>query len=103
MQGAERDEVYGQYAKEAKGIDRWLYQNDKESQEIWQLLEQGQVCGVEGCIMEEDLARQKQFILYEEFIGKEAVDVSEYQFCTKEIMAEFVEGCVEKIFEEIFI
>lgn len=97
MQGAERDEVYGLYAKEAKGIDLWLYQNDKETQEIWQLLEQGQVCRVEGCIMEEDLARQKQFLLYEEFIGKEAVDVSGYRFCTKEVMEEFVERCVEKM------
>lgn len=101
-QGAKRDEVYGEYGKEAKGMDLWLYQNDKETQEIWRLLEQGKVCGVDGCILEEDLARQKQSLLYEQFIGKDAVDVSRYRICTKEIMVEFIKACIERIFEEIF-
>ncbi|MCX4340336.1 MAG: zinc dependent phospholipase C family protein [Lachnospiraceae bacterium] len=101
-QGAKRDEVYGEYGKEAKGMDLWLYQNDKETQEIWQLLEQGKACGVKGCIQEEDLARQKQFLLYEEFIGKDTVDVSRYRFCTRKIMAEFIKVCEEKIFGELF-
>lgn len=101
-QGAKRDEVYGEYGKEAKGMDLWLYQNDKETQDIWRLLEQGKVCGVDGCILEEDLARQKQSLLYEQFIGKNAVDVSRYRICTKEIMVEFIKACIERIFEEIF-
>lgn len=100
-QGAKRDEVYGAYGKEAKGMDLWLYQNDEEVQEIWRLLEQGKTYGMEGCILEEDLARQKHFLLYEEFIGKDAVDVSGYQYCTREIMTEFIKTCVEKIFEVI--
>lgn len=102
MRGADLDEVYGQYAAEAYGIDQWLYQDDRESPEIWRLLEQGQVYGVEGCIREEDLARQKQSLLYEQFAGKEGIDVSGYRFCTKEIMERFVEMCVEKISREIF-
>lgn len=101
MRGADLDEVYGQYAAEAHGIDQWLYQNDRESPEIWRLLEQGQVCGVEGCILKEDLTRQKQSLLYEQFTGKAAVDVSGYRFCTKEIMESFMEMCVERIFREI--
>ena len=101
MQGADLDEVYGQYAAEAYGIDQWLYQNDRESPEIWRLLEQGQICGVEGCILKEDLARQKQSLLYEQFVGKAVADVSGYRFCTKEIMERFMETCVEKICREI--
>lgn len=58
---------------------------------------------VYGRIQEEDLARQKHFLLYEEFTGKDAVDVSGYRYCTKEIMAEFIKTCEEKIFGEIFI
>lgn len=103
MQGINFDEVYGKYAAEAYGIDQWLYQNDKEAQEIWRLLEQGEVCGVEGHILKEDLARQKQSLLYEQFTGKAAVDVSGYRFCTKKIMENFVGECVETIFREIFI
>ena len=102
MQGADLDEVYGQYAAKAYGIDQWLYQNDRESPEIWRLLEQGQICGVEGCILKEDLARQKQSLLYEQFVGKAVADVSGYRFCTKQIMEEFVGRCVEKICREIF-
>ena len=101
MQGADLDEVYGQYAAEAYGIDQGLNQNDRESPEIWRLLEQGQICGVEGCILKEDLARQKQSLLYEQFVGKAVADVSGYRFCTKEIMERFMETCVEKICREI--
>ncbi len=103
MQGINFGEVYGKYAAEAYGIDQWLYQNDKEAQEIWRLLEQGEVCGVDGHILKEDLARQKQSLLYEQFTGKAAVDVSGYRFCTKKIMENFVGECVERIFREIFI
>lgn len=101
MQGADFDEVYGQYAAEAYGFDQWLYQSGKESREIWRLLEQGQVCGVNGCIRKEDLARQKQSLLNEQFTGKAAVDVSGYRFCTREVMEAFVERCVERIQEHI--
>lgn len=102
MQSADYDEVYGRYAAEAYGIDQWLYQNGKESQEIWRLLEQGRAYGVKGCILKEDLAKQKQSLLYEQFTGKTAVDVSGYRFCTKGIMAEFINFCKQKIFKEIF-
>lgn len=101
MQGEAVDEVHREYAVEAYGFDQWLYQNSKESQEIWRLLEQGQVYGVKGCILKEDLAKQKQSLLHEQFTGKAAVDVSGYRFCTREIMEEFVERCVERIFSEI--
>lgn len=101
MQGEAVDEVHREYAVEAYGIDQWLYQNGEESQEIWRLLEQGQVCGVNGCILKEDLARQKQSLLNEQFTGKAAVGVSGYRFCTKEVMEEFVERCVERIQKHI--
>lgn len=101
MQGADFDEVYGQYEAEAYGFDQWLYQNGKESREIWRLLEQGQVYGVNDCIRKEDLARQKQSLLSEQFTGKAVVDVSGYRFCTREVMEAFVERCVEKIQEHI--
>ncbi|MBD5522850.1 MAG: hypothetical protein HDR04_00225 [Lachnospiraceae bacterium] len=42
------------------------------------------------------LARQKRSLLMEEFTGEKEYDVSGYQFCTKEIMGEFVKKCVEK-------
>ena len=47
--------------------------------------------------MEEDLARQKQSLLVEQFTGEKAYEVSGYQFCTKDIMGEFVKKCVEEI------
>ena len=101
MQGTEVDEVHERYAAEAYGFDQWLYQTDKNSEEIWQLLEQGCVYGIEGCVLEEDLARQKRSLLIEQFTGEKVYDVSGYRFCTKEIMGEFVKKCVEEIFREI--
>lgn len=101
MQGEAVDEVHREYAVEAYGIDQWLYQNGEESQEIWRLLEQGQVYEVKDCILKEDLARQKQSLLNEQFIGRVAVDASGYRFCAKEVMEEFVERCVERIQKHI--
>lgn len=100
LQGTEIDELHGRYSAEAYGIDQWLYQTDKDAEEIWRLLEQGQVYEVAGCISEKDLARQKLSILNEQFTRKAACDVSGYQICTKEIVEAFVEECVERIFRE---
>lgn len=93
--------VHEQYAAEAHGMDQWLYQTDENSREIWRLLAQGRVYGVEGRIFKEDLARQKWSLLNEQFTGKSVCDVNEYRFCTKEIMHEFVDRCVENIYREM--
>lgn len=97
----EIDEIHRRYAAEAYGIDQWLYQTSGDSKEIWRLLEQGQIYDIEGCILKEDLERQKRSILNEQFIGKETLDVSGYRFCTKEAMEAFVRVCVEEISREI--
>ncbi|MDE7246570.1 MAG: hypothetical protein K2N43_01645 [Lachnospiraceae bacterium] len=101
LQGTEIDEVHAQYGAEAYGIDQWLYQTSKDSEEIWRLLEQGHIYGVEGCILKEDLARQKQSLLNDQFSGKPLPDISGNQFCTREMMEEFVEKCVERILQKI--
>lgn len=105
VRGAESNKVYEdeQYRNEAYGFDQWLYQADKDSEKIWQLLEQGHVYRVEGCILEKDLARQKESLLKEQFIGKTVYNVSGYQICTREIMENFIEGCVKRILQEMVI
>lgn len=101
MRNGELEEVYGQYAAEARGADRWLYQSDQDSERIWQLLEQGQVYGVEGHILKEDLARQKQSLLWEQFSGNAIYDIERNQICTREITETFVEKSVERILREM--
>lgn len=100
-QGSEIDRRHEQYGAEAYRFDQWLYQTDQDSKEIWRLLEQGRACGVEGCIQEEDLVRQKWSLLHEQFTGKALQDISENQLCTEEIMKNFLGKCVESIFCEI--
>lgn len=103
IKDSEVDRVHERYGAEAHRFDQWLYRTDKDSEKIWRLLEQGCVYGVEGCILEENLARQKRSLLSEQFNGRSSYDISENQLCTEEIMKSFIEKCVEMIFREIEI
>lgn len=97
MKGEEYDATYAIYAGEARGIDQWLHRTGRDTEGIWRLLEEGHVYGVDGCILAEDLARQKDSLLHEQYVGEKIPDVSEYQYCTAEIMEELIGACVNNI------
>ncbi|MCM1038595.1 MAG: hypothetical protein NC434_04665 [Ruminococcus sp.] len=103
MQGADYAEIYGQsqYRDEGYGFDKWLYQTDEHTKEIWELLEKGQVQGLPGCIAADDLARQKQSLLTEQYAGLKKYDISGYKYYTKEVIDDFMIESVELIKENM--
>lgn len=99
MEGDNVEEIYHIYGQEAYGSDQWLFWHGDNSGEIWKLLPEGQPFTIPGCIMKEDIERQKKYILIEQYKDREQVDISGYHYCTKDIMCAFMDECVEVIAE----
>lgn len=95
MKGDKVEEVYHIYSQEALGSDQWLYQNSDNRSRIMKLLSESQTYSIAGCIEREDIERQKKYILVEQYKNKENFDISEYRYCTKEVMLAFIDECVE--------
>lgn len=93
----EYDDVYAIYAKEAYGIDQWLYQNSRNSSNIMALVAKGTPYSIRGCIEEDDVIIQKEHILNAQYAGKESFDISSYQYCTEKATLDFLDQCVDII------
>lgn len=93
-------EIYHIYGDEALGSDRWLYENSQNSKRIMELLAVSSICAVDGCVEKEDVCRMKQHILRNQYAGTDTCDISNYQYCTKEIVLSFIDECV-KNFEKV--
>ena len=101
--GADYGKIYenSKYREEAYGFDQWLYQTNAHTAEIWKLLSEGQVYELSGYILAEDLARQKQSLLTEQYAGKKDYDIGAYEYFTKEVIDSFIAECIEVITKEI--
>lgn len=101
--GADYGQIYenSKYREEAYGFDKWMYQSNAHTAEIRKLLSEGQVYGLPGYILAEDLARQKQSLLTEQYAGKKDYDISAYEYFTKEVIDSFIAECIEVITKEI--
>ena len=104
VQGADYNVIYAnsKYREEAYGFDQWLYQTNAHTAEIWKLLAEGQVYELPGYILAEDLARQKQSLLTEQYAGKKCYDIGKYEYYTKDIIDSFIGECIKLISEEMF-
>lgn len=101
--GADYTEIYAnsKYREEAYGFDRWLYQTDVHTAEIWKLLAEGQVHELPGYMLADDLARQKQSLLTEQYADKRDYDIGQYEYYTKEAITSFIRECIKLISDEI--
>ena len=95
----EYDNVYTIYAHEAYGSDQWLHQQSEHTSDIMKLIAQGQPCSISGCVVDEDIECQKEHLLTKQYAGKDAVDISSYQYCTEEVTWNFINECVDVIGE----
>ncbi|MCM1211366.1 MAG: hypothetical protein NC318_07165 [Blautia sp.] len=104
VQGEDYDKVYAQsaYREEAYGFDQWLHQTSAHTEEIWKLLAEGHVYGIDGYILKEDLARQKTSLLTEQYADKKPYDISAYKHYTEEVIMSYIEECIDVIGEVIF-
>ncbi len=101
--GADYNEIYAnsKYREEAYGFDQWLYRTNAHTKIIWEFLSEGQAYELTGYIQADDLARQKQSLLTEQYSGQKEYDIGQYEFYTKEAIDSFIAECVGMIAAEI--
>ncbi len=81
---------------------------------MFRLLLEGRICPVEGLITQEDMTRQKTYILSEQYkedgrtfpaagpetgaygVEKDG-DISGYRYCTEHVIKAFIEECAEML------
>jgi hypothetical protein len=63
-------------------------------------LAEGRGYSVEGCIERADVEKQKINMLNVQYAGTENYDISNYRYCTKETLLQFIAES-ESLFQEI--
>lgn len=101
--GGDYQEVYdnSRYREEACGFDQWLYRTNVHTKKIWELLSEGRIYELTGCIQADDLARQKQSLLTMQYSGQKEYDIKQYEFFTKAAIDSFIAECVGFIAAQI--
>lgn len=89
--------AFMEYRAEARSFDQWLHQNSPDRERIWELLSAGRPCGIRGLILKEDVERQQNSLLQEQFVHSGDYEISGNLYCTREKMEAFVEECVRLI------
>lgn len=94
------EEIYHIYGQEAYGSDQWLFRNSQNTGEIMKLLKDSRACAVEGGVDPKIVAAQKQHILCKQYENAVEYEIDSYQYCSRNVLMEFVEECV-KNFKEL--
>lgn len=97
------EEIYPIYGQEAYGSDQWLFQHSNHSRDILSLLAAGHAYTIPGCIAQKDVERQKSYLLTEQYQKTENYDISQYRYCTEDIINTFIEECVDIISTMLYI
>ena len=94
------DEFKEAYYPEAQGIDRWLYQNSKNTKVIRKMLSEALAMDVEGIINTEDVERQRNHLLNTQY-DVDMIDISKYHYLSANDIGDFIEFTVNDIAETI--
>ena len=84
------------YYQEARGIDRWLYQNSTHTEHIREMLLNAKSFDVEGLVKKVDIEQQRDHLLNVQY-AVEAVDISEYRFLSPGFIEDFIDFVVDDI------
>lgn len=88
------------YYQEARGIDRWLYQNSKNTEAIREMLSKAKSFDVEGLVRKEYIEQQRDHLLNVQY-DVETVDISKYCFLSADVIEEFIDYVVNDIAKTI--
>lgn len=88
------------YYKEARGIDQWLYQNSKNTENIREMLSAAKAFDVGGLVKRVYIEQQREHLLNVQY-DVDTVDVSKYRFLSGDIIEEFIDFVVDDIAKTI--
>ena len=88
------------YYQEARGIDQWLYQNGKNTENITRMLSKAKSFDVEGLVEKKYLEQQRVHLLNVQY-DVPIVDISQYRFLSTDFLEDFIESVVSEIAKTI--
>lgn len=88
------------YYPEAQGIDKWLYQNSRNTQTVRDMLMKAKAFDVEELAVKENVEKQRSHLLNVQY-NVETIDISNYQFLSTEDISEFIDFVVDDIAKTI--
>lgn len=88
------------YYQEARGIDQWLYQNSKNTENIREMLSKAKSFDVEGLVKKAYIEQQREHLLNVQY-DVEAVDISDYRFLSADSIEDFIDFVVNDIAKTI--
>ena len=89
------------YYPESNRIDRWLYQNIDEADEIMELLENSRETDFEDYVKKVCMTRMKRHLIDEQYNLPEPIDVSGYKYYKADMIRSFVRKVPDMILEQI--
>ena len=101
MSPLSRDEFKVVYYPDMKKVGLWLYQNSKNTPEIFRLLATSKEMDIGDYTHSADLRNIKDHLINVQYNVTDPVDVSECKYCTTMQMLEFIDICTDKIYDRI--
>ena len=89
------------YYPESNRIDRWLYQNIQDGDDILCLLEDSKEADFEDYVKATCMTKMKRHLIDEQYNLPDPIHVSEHKFYKADMMRRFVSEVPDRIFEQI--
>lgn len=86
------------FYQEARGIDRWLYQNSRHTGPIREMLSKARAFDIGGFVRKENIEQQRNHLLKVQY-AVDTVEISGYHFLTAEVLRDFIDSSVNDIAE----
>ena len=90
------EQFRAEYYPEAKGIDRWLYQNSEHTEAIRKLMTEAVAHDIHGLVEKKTLEQQREYLLNVQYHA-EKIDIGSFRFLSAAKIEEFILFCVEDI------
>lgn len=89
------------YSPEYMRIDRWLFQNIDDADEIMELLENSHETDCEDYVKATCIDRMKRHLIDVQYNLPDPIDVSGHKFYTADLMRQFVSEVPDKVYQQI--
>jgi hypothetical protein len=90
-----------EYYPESRLIDRWLYQNSSNSEEIFRLLAASKEMDFEDYVRADSLKKMKKHLFETQYHIEEAIDVSAHKYYPEDMLHWFLDETVDKVYRQL--
>ena len=95
------DEFKESYYPESSRIDRWLYQNTQNAEEIMKLLHNSKEFDFEDYLRKAEICKMKEHLINVQYNLPEPIDVSGHRYYPADMMLRFIEEVPDRIYGQL--